>query len=68
MLTRQPCCEVDIVPSLHSNLAGAVSATGAVFSGAAACSDAGASAADFSDRAQPAHHSEINTATAIRIW
>jgi hypothetical protein len=68
MLTRQPCCEVDIVPSLHSNLAGAASATGAVLSGAAACSGAGASAAGFSDRAQPAHQRQINTAMPIRIW
>jgi hypothetical protein len=69
ILTRQPYCEVEIVPSLHSNLAGAASATGAVFSGAAACCwGAGASAADFSDKAQPAHQREINTATPIRIW
>ena len=68
MLTRQPCCEVEIVPSLHSNLAGAVSATGAVFSCAAACWGAGANAAGFSDRAQPAQQSEINTAMPIRIW
>jgi hypothetical protein len=68
MLTRQPCCEVETVPSLHSNLAGAVSATGAVFSGAAACWDAGANAAGFSDMAQPAQQSEINTAMPIRIW
>jgi hypothetical protein len=57
MLTRQPDCEVEIVPSLHSNLAGAVPATGAVFSSAAACWGAGACAAGFSDanQAQPAH-------------
>jgi hypothetical protein len=70
MLTRQPDCEVEIVPSLHSNLAGAVSATGAVFSSAAACWGAGACAAGFSDanQAQPAHQREINTAMPIRIW
>jgi hypothetical protein len=68
MLTRQPCCEVEIVPSLHSNLAGAASATGASFSSAAACWGAGASAAGFSDRAQPAHQRQINTAMPIRIW
>jgi hypothetical protein len=67
MLTRQPCCEVEIVPSLHSNLAGAASATGAVFSSTAACWGAGASAAGFSDRAQPAHQKQINTAMPIRI-
>jgi hypothetical protein len=66
MLTRQPYCEVETVPSLHSNLAGAVSATGAAFSNATACW--GASAAGFSDMAQPAQQSEINTAMPIRIW
>jgi hypothetical protein len=66
---RQPYCEVEIVPSLHSNRAGAASATGAtgaVLSSAAACW--GASAAGFSDKAQPVHQREINTATPIRIW
>jgi hypothetical protein len=68
MLTRQPNCEVEIVPSLHSNLAGAGSATGAVFSSTAVCWGAGASVADFSDKAQPAHQREIKTAMPIRIW
>jgi hypothetical protein len=68
MLRRQPCCEVEIVPSLHSNLAGAASATGAVFSSTAVCWGAGASVADFSDKAQPAHQREIKTAMPIRIW
>jgi hypothetical protein len=71
MLTRQPYCDVEIVPSLHSNLAGAASATGgtgAVFSSAAACWGAGASAAGFSSQAQPPHQRETNTAMPIRIW
>jgi hypothetical protein len=67
MLTRQPCCDVEIVPSLHSNLAGAASAAGAGFSSAAACWGAGASAAGFSDKAQPAHQGKISTAMPIRI-
>jgi len=41
MLTRQVSCEFETVPSLHSNLAGAASATGGGFSSAAACWDAG---------------------------
>ena len=65
MLMRQPDCEVEIVPSLHSNLGGVASATGAGFSSAAAC--CGATAAGFPDKAQPAHQREINTATPIRI-
>jgi hypothetical protein len=68
MLTRQLYCDVEIVPSLHSNLAGAASATGAILSSAAADWGAGASAAVFSDKAQPAHQREINTAMPIRIW
>jgi len=68
MLMRQPDCEVEIVPSLHSNLAGAASATGAAFSSTAVCWGVGAGAADFSDKAQPAHHREIKTAMPIRIW
>jgi hypothetical protein len=71
MLTRQPYCDVEIVPSLHSNLAGAASATGgtgAIFSGAAACWGAGASAAGFSNQAQPPHQRAIDTAMPIRIW
>jgi hypothetical protein len=47
MLTRQVSCEFETVPSLHSNLAGAASATGGGFSSAAACWDAGACAAGF---------------------
>jgi hypothetical protein len=65
MLMRQPVCEVEIVPSLHSNLGGGASATGAGFSSVAACW--GACAAGFSDRAQAAHHSEINTTMPIRM-
>ena len=67
MLRRQPCCENEIVPSLHSNLAVAASATGADRSGAAACCGAAACAAGFSDNAQPAHESEISTTMPIRI-
>jgi hypothetical protein len=67
MLMRQPDCEVEIVPSLHSNRGGAASATGgAGFSSAAACW--GTAAAGFSDKAQPALQSEISTAMPIRIW
>ena len=66
MLTRQPDCEVEIVPSLHSNRGGAASATGAGFSSAADCW--GATAAGFSDKAQPAHQRDIHTTMPIRIW
>jgi hypothetical protein len=38
MAIRQASCEVEIVPSLHSNLAGAASATGGGLAGTwAAC-------------------------------
>jgi hypothetical protein len=36
MATRQASCELETVPSLHSNLAGAASATGGGFAVAAA--------------------------------
>jgi hypothetical protein len=67
MLTWQPVCEIEIVPSLHSNLAGAASATGAGFSAAAACCGAGACATGFWNEAQPAHQTEINKTRSIRM-
>ncbi len=67
MLTRQPYCETEIVPSLHSNLGGSASAAGAGFSSAAACWGAGACATGFGDRAQPAQESEINKTMPVRI-
>jgi hypothetical protein len=68
MLMRQPCCENEIVPSLHSNLAVAASAIGGDVSGTAACCGAAACAAvGFSDKAQPVHESEISTTMPIRI-
>jgi hypothetical protein len=47
MAIRQASCELEIVPSLHSNLAGAASATGGGVAGAAAGCGAGACAIDF---------------------
>jgi hypothetical protein len=44
---RQASCELEMVPSLHSNLAGAASATGGGLAGAAAGWGAGACAIDF---------------------
>jgi hypothetical protein len=71
MLTRQASCEVEMVPSLHSNLAGAASATGADFSAglsaAAAGCGADASATGFWNRAQATHESAISTTTPNRI-
>jgi hypothetical protein len=66
MATRQASCEVEMVPSLHSNLAGPVSATGGGLSGAAACGGAGAWAAGF-DSAQAAHDRAISKTTPNRI-
>jgi len=66
MLTRQPVCENEIVPSLHSNLGG-VSAAGGGVAAAAVCCGAGACATGFGDKAQPAHESRINKAKPIRI-
>ncbi len=68
MLTWQPVCETEIVPSLHSNLAGAASATGAGFSAAAACCGAGTCASGFWNEAQPAHQTEINKTRSIRMF
>jgi hypothetical protein len=68
MFIRQPVCETEIVPSLHSNRGGEASATGAgVGTGAAACGGAAFCAAGFCDQAQPAHDSKINRAGPIRI-
>jgi hypothetical protein len=66
MLRRQPVCETEIVPSLHSNLGGEASATGAGV-GAAACGGAALCATGFCDQAQPAHDSKISRAGPIRI-
>jgi hypothetical protein len=66
MATRQASCELEIVPSLHSNLAGAASATGGGVAGTAACWGAGACATDFWKSVQPAHENEINRARAAR--
>jgi len=59
MLARQPVCENEIVPSLHSNF-GVASAAGAGIGAAAVCCGAGACATGFWDHAQPAHESRIN--------
>ncbi|MDB5608998.1 MAG: hypothetical protein JWP25_5898 [Bradyrhizobium sp.] len=67
MLTRQPYCETEIVPSLHSNLGGSASVAGTGFSNAAACWGAGACATGFGDKAQPAQESEINKTGPVRI-
>jgi len=66
MAIWQASCELEIVPSLHSNLAGAASATGGGMAGAAACWGAGACATDFWKSAQPVHENEINKARADR--
>jgi hypothetical protein len=66
MLMRQPVCETEIVPSLHSNR-GAGSAAGGGFDATAACCGAGACATGFGDKAQPAHESRIDKAKPIRI-
>ena len=64
----QASCELEIVPSLHSNLGGVASATGAEMDDdATAGCGAGACATDFSKAAQPAHENNINNATAERI-
>jgi hypothetical protein len=67
MLTRQPVCETEIVPSLHSKLGDEASATGAGFCGAPACCGAEFCAMGFCDKAQPAHESKINKAELARI-
>jgi hypothetical protein len=68
MSMRQASCELEIVPSLQVKPAGAASATGAGFSGVAACWGAAGSAAGFWKRAQSAQQSEINrTITPNRI-
>src|SRR5271154_2949562 len=66
MLTRQPVCETEIVPSLHSNLGTGSAACGGI-DAAAACCGAGACATGFGDKAQPAHESRINKAKPVRI-
>jgi hypothetical protein len=66
MLTRQPVCETEIVPSLHSNLGAGSAACGGI-DAAAACCGAGAWATGFGDKAQPAHESRIDKAKPIRI-
>jgi hypothetical protein len=68
MSMRQASCELEIVPSLQVKPAGAASATGAGFSGVAACWGATRSVAGFWKRAQSAQQSEINrTTTPNRI-
>jgi hypothetical protein len=72
MAIRQASCEVEMVPSLHSNLAGAASATGAGLAGGVAGTwagwdaGAGACATNFWKSAQPAHQTSINRARADR--
>jgi hypothetical protein len=65
MLTRQPVCETEIVPSLHSNLGVGSAAGGGIE--AAACCGAGACATGFGDKAQPAQESRIDKAKPVRI-
>jgi hypothetical protein len=67
MLTRQPVCENEIVPSLHSKRGDATSATGAGLGAAAACWGAGAWATGLSNEAQPAQQTESNKTRFIRI-
>ena len=68
MLTRQPVCENEMVPSLHSNLGDAASAAGAGLASTAAFCGAGAWATGFSnEEAQPAHQTESNKTRSIRI-
>jgi hypothetical protein len=66
MLTRQPVCETEIVPSLHSNLGVGSTACGGI-DAAAACCGAGACATGFGGKAQPAHESRIDKAKPVRI-
>jgi len=66
MLTRQPVCETEIVPSLHSNLGVGSAACGGI-DAAAACCATGACATGFGDKAQPAHESRIDKAKPVRI-
>jgi hypothetical protein len=67
MLRRQPVCETEIVPSLHSNRGVESAACGGI-EAAAACCGAGACATVFGDKAQPAHESSrIDKAKPIRI-
>jgi hypothetical protein len=67
MLTRQPVCETEIVPSLHSNLGVASAAGGGIDAAAACCCGAGACATGFGDKAQPAQESRIDKAKPVRI-
>jgi hypothetical protein len=66
MAIWQASCEVEIVPSLHSNLAGKASATGAGLS-TAACAGAGASAAGCRTPVQAAQQKQINKTATDRI-
>ena len=66
MATRQASCELETVPSLHSNLGGAASATGGGFAVAAAGRGAGACAAGFWKSAQPVHETAIDRARTNR--
>jgi hypothetical protein len=67
MAIWQASCEVEIVPSLHSNLAGAVSATGAGRSGAAGGCGADACATGFWKPVQPAQQRQISMTRPNRI-
>lgn len=72
MLIRQPVCDTEMVPSLHSNRGVAPAAGAGTGGGAAAtCGGAGACAAGFCDQAQPAQdmaeHSRISRAGSVRI-
>jgi hypothetical protein len=74
MAIRQASCDVEIVPSLHSNLAGAASATGGGLAGGfagawavwGAAAGAGACVTNFWKSAQPAHQTSISRARADR--
>lgn len=71
MAIRQASCELEIVPSLHSNLAGATSATGAglaggELAGATVGWGAGPCATNFWKSAQPAHEIRMSRARAER--
>ena len=67
MLTRQPDCETEIVPSLHSNLGASSASTAGLAGTAAVCCAAGVCATGFGDQAQPAHENKINSAEPGRI-
>jgi hypothetical protein len=71
MAIWQAYCELEIVPSLHSNLAGATSATGAGLAGgglvgATAGWGVGPCATNFWKSAQPAHEIIMSKARAER--